>query len=140
MHEPSRSSIARPRRRPAQSRGQVSQRPGRAAGLCQRIHVVQLIGGPGRERSGRGSRGSRTKDDPRADSRSAEARTRVEADYAAVSIARTAIQLTKKGRAVPMRGLEGQILNRGHPRVEAWGNIAHERYLPNTDQCHKFRP
>jgi hypothetical protein len=28
----------------------------------------------------------------------------------------TAIQLTKKGRALPMRGLEGQILNRGHPR------------------------
>src|SRR4030081_3683226 len=50
--------------------------------LCPRPHVVQLVGGTGRAKSGKGPRHGRTEDDPSADSRSAEAFTRVEADYA----------------------------------------------------------
>src|SRR5258708_15014740 len=56
-----------------------------AAGLCSCLHVVQSIGGPGRAKSGQDPRNGRTEDDPSSDKRSAEARTRLEACYAANS-------------------------------------------------------
>jgi hypothetical protein len=59
----------------------------RTAGLCPDTHVVQLVGGAGRAKCSRGSKQSCTEHDPSADSRGAEARTPVEADDTAPSIA-----------------------------------------------------
>ena len=73
---------ARGRQRPVQSWGLLRQRPGCPAGQGPRIHVVQLVGGARQRRCGSFSRPYRTSHDPRADRRGAEARTRVEAEYA----------------------------------------------------------
>ena len=62
-----------------------AERPRRAAGLCPCPHVVQSGGGTGSANSGQNFGNGRTEDDPSSDNRSAEARTRLEAGYAASS-------------------------------------------------------
>src|ERR1700694_3740799 len=76
---------ARPPSRRTPSRGHVCRSPRCAAGLRPCLHVVQLGGGTGSAKSDRASGHGRTENDPGADSRSAEARTRLEANYAATS-------------------------------------------------------
>ena len=63
----------------------LRQRPWCPAGQGQRTHVVQLVGGARQRWCGSFSRPYRTAHDPRADSRSTETHTRLEAELDSVT-------------------------------------------------------
>jgi hypothetical protein len=69
---------------PSSISGDVRRKPRRAAGLCSCPMWISLSAAQG-EKSCQDSRNGRAEDDPSSDKRSAEARTRLEASYAANS-------------------------------------------------------